>query len=154
MGNEKVYNWVSDHFNYNNMLKYNPIRPFVVWANTNSMLDEYYKKPDVNLGTTERDFNIRNSMRHIVGPALMAQAYTPESANIMGGLKEARDFYLQQAPEDVFLDLRNNQRGINFVKQNSNATPEEIMNFAYKTTLKNLDRDYNSNLYELITRPE
>lgn len=46
MGNEKVYNLVSKHFNYNNMSKYNPFKPFVVWANTNSILDDYYITKD------------------------------------------------------------------------------------------------------------
>lgn len=154
MGNEKIYNWVSDHFNYNDMQNYNPFKPLVVWANTNSMLDKYYQEPDINLGKTQRDFNIRNSMRHIVGPALMAQAYSPETAKVMGGLKEARDFYAQQDFNDILLDLRNNNRGINYVENNPESTPKQIMDFAYKTTLQNLDKDYSDNLYNLLTRPE
>lgn len=117
------------------------------------MLDDFYSRPDINIKNDEKGLNIKNSMRHIVGPALMTQEYSPKFTRYMGGLKEAKDFYSGQPLNDQLIDLRNNWRGINYAKDNPNASKEQIMQYAFDEANKNYNQDYNSkSLYELLIK--
>lgn len=151
MVQEPLYKTISKYLKYENMSKFNPLKPIAIWPNTNAMLDEFYKKPEINIQNDEKDLNLKNSMRHIVGPALMTQEYNPTFTRYMGGLKEAKDFYSGQPLDDQFVDLRNNWRGINYAKNHPNASKEQIMQYAFDEANKNYRQDYNSkSLYELL----
>lgn len=151
MGKEPIYKSMSKHLKYDKMGKYNPLKPLAIWTNTNAMLDDFYIRPNVNIRNDTQGLNIKNSMRHIVAPALMTQEYNPKFTRFMGGLKEARDFYAGQPIEDQFIDLRNNWRGINYAQNNPQANKEEIMQYALEEAKKNYNQDYNSkSLYELL----
>lgn len=95
----------------------NPIKPFALWANTNDMLDKFYKQPDINLGTSTKDNNIRNTMRHIVGPALMTKEFGSNITRSLGALKEGFDFIEKRDLNDNFIDFRNNNLGIDFIEK-------------------------------------
>lgn len=83
----------------------------------------------------------------------MTQVYGPDTTRIMGGFKEAKDFYSGQPFEDQIIDLRNNQRGIGFSKFNPNATKEDILEYALDQAIMNYDQDYNSkSLYDLLLK--
>ena len=71
-----------------------PLRLFSLWPETNFMLDEFYSKPNINIGNDKKGLRIKNSMRHIVGSARQYQNY-PNSAEFLGNLKEFRDRILQ-----------------------------------------------------------
>lgn len=151
MDKKPLYKTFSEHIKYDNMSNLNPLKPFAIWGNTNAMLDDYYSTPSVNIKNDTKGINIKNSMRHTVGPALMTQVYGPKFTRFMGGLKEAKDFYFQQPLEDQMIDLRNNQRGINYAVKNPNANKKQIMDYALQEAKKNYDQDYNSkSLYEIL----
>lgn len=149
---EPLYATISKYVNYEDIPDWNIVgKPLAIWANTNSMLDDYYKRPDVNIQDDERGINYKNTMRHIVGPAIMAQVYGPDFTRRLGGFKEAKDFYSGQPFNDQMIDLRNNQRGIGFAVHNPNATKEDILEYALDRAIMNYDQDYNSkSLYELL----
>ena len=145
MPKEPFYATVSKYVNYEDIPDWNIIgKPLAIWANTNAMLDEYYKRPDVNIGDDSVGLNIKNSMRHIVGPALMAQVYGKDFTKTMGGLKEAKDLYSGQPFDDQVIDLRNNQRGISYAITNPNASKEDVLEYALDRALMDYNRDYKS----------
>ena len=135
--------------------------PFSIWPETNLMLDDFYKRPDVNIKDDNRGLNIKNSLRHIVGSAREYQHY-PYLAVPLGFIKEGWDLisepfiymglnkslnypkYLGKTFKDTLVDTENNRIGRNFIKQNPNATDEDIMQYALKQATENHDRQYNS----------
>jgi len=149
---EPLYATISKHVNYEDIPKWNIIgKPLAIWANTNAMLDDYYKRPDVNIGDDEIGLNFKNTMRHIVAPAIMTQVYGGDFTRRLGGFKEARDLYAGQPFYDQIIDLRNNQKGIGFAIHNPNATKEDILEYALDRAIMDYEQDYNSNsLYELL----
>ena len=151
MEKEPFYKKYSRVFQYDNMSNFNPLKVPTIWANTNALLDDFYANPNVNITNDKRGINIKNSMRHIVGPALITQVYGGDFTQKLGGYKEAFDFIRQQPFGDQMVDLRNNQRGINYILNNPNATKQDIMEYALQESIKNYDQDYNSkSLYDLL----
>ena len=152
------YDWISDRYNYKNMSIGNPLKPLVLWANTNSMLDKYYKQPNINLNDDNKDNAIRNDMRHITGLALAKQEYPEPIAYTLGYIKEAGDGlkellfkkpYLNMSQkyfDDLNTDLKNNELGINYTTLYPDATPQEIMDFAYNKSIN------KNNLYNLLRK--
>ena len=67
--------------------------PFSIWPETNLMLNDFYKRPDVNIIDDNRGLNIKNSLRHIVGSAREYQHY-PYLAN---------PFWLLQGVGEMFV---------------------------------------------------
>ena len=138
-----IYDTISRNIYYKNMHPLNPLKPLVIWANTNSMLDEYYKRPEVNLLNSEKDNTIRNDMRHFTGLALTQQEYPTKIARKIGNIKEYGDllhnFYFEKPhfgfpPNyhiDALIDRENNELGMQYARNNPNATPLEIMDYAY-----------------------
>lgn len=105
-------------------IKYVPVAPLGLWWDTNRGLEDYYNTHGIN------ENNKKNDMRHIVGLARTTQAYGAPLARILGMVKETTDFW--SGNQDNVTDFRNNQLGINFIKNNPKATRKEIMDYAYK----------------------
>ena len=132
------------------------------WINTNRMLEDYYKRPDVNIINDSRGLNIKNSMRHIVGSSKYQQNYGL-LAKPFGYIKEGMDFfidpfkymtknkslnypkYLLKTINDSSIDLENNKIGREFAKKNPDATDEDTMKYALQQALLNYDKQYNTN---------
>ncbi len=131
------------------------------WVKTNRALEEFYKRPNINITNTSRGLNIKNSMRHIVGSAKYQQSYGL-LAEPLGYIKEGWDFltepfiymaqdrglnypkYLRKTLNDTLIDLENNEIGRNYVKQNPNITDEDIMQYALNQAFKNYNKQYNT----------
>lgn len=156
---KKILKGYVDFSNKNTPLR-TPLRLFSIWPETNFMLDEFYSKPNIKIGNDKKGLRIKNSMRHIVGSARQYQNY-PHSAEFLGNVKEFRDKilqpfeymkhnrsldysrYLNETLNDTKIDQENNQIGRNYIKQNPNATDEDIMQYAFQQALLNYDRQYN-----------
>ena len=144
-----IYTKISHNYSYNNMSNMNFLKPIIIWANTNSMLDEFYKRSRVNLTVSVQDNEIRNTMRHITGLGLAAREYG-KGAYVFGIIKEfldlLEDLLLHKpigviSPEvwnDTITDFQNNHKGIQYMLNNPDATVDDLMNFAYKLAKENL----------------
>lgn len=110
--------------------KYFPLSPLGLWWDTNRGLEEYYTQKNIK----ETDKDIKNVMRHITGLARTTQAYGEPVARILGEVKETGDFWTGN--QDNALDFKNNDLGINFVKQFPNVTRKNIMDYAYKKAIE------------------
>ena len=120
------------------------IKPLVIWADTTNKLDKFYKRPEINLTDTPDNLERKNTMRHITGLARTTKAYHPIIAEGLGYIKEGaidftKDFLFtkdhkikSKTFKDTVVDLQNNRKGINYIKNNPNANLEDIMQFAYK----------------------
>ena len=58
MSKETIYNEISKKYHYKNMANYNLLKPFIIWANANTMLDNFYKRPNINLSNSNLDNEI------------------------------------------------------------------------------------------------
>ena len=124
------------------------IKPLLIWWSTTSMLDKFYKSSEVNLSNSKEDLKIKNSMRHITGLARVAKAFSPREAVFYGAMKETLDILRelkeekgkirQEIWDDIRTDFSNNSIGIDFIKNNPNANNDEIMQFAYKHSMRKL----------------
>ena len=56
---------LKDKFIYSKFSKLNPFNPLLIWWDTTNDLDEFYKRPDVNLSDNTADLVKKNDMRHI-----------------------------------------------------------------------------------------
>ena len=116
------------------------LAPLKVWYETNQALDNFYQKPEVNL-TNDKDpqtLEIKNSMRHIVGPAFLSQKYGANNARIAGYIKEFLDGITHPNPEDTLIDLKNNDIGIDIGRKYPHINRDSIIEYAYKHVLKQL----------------
>lgn len=56
---EPLYATISKYVNYEDIPDWNIVgKPLAIWANTNAMLDEYYKRPDVNIQVSRSGFSL------------------------------------------------------------------------------------------------
>lgn len=127
------------------------------WANSNLMLDNFYKRPEINIINNPKGLNIKNSMRHIVGSSKYQQdygflaipfGYIKEGFDIITepfiymGLNKSFNYpkYLYKTFKDTIIDNENNKIGRKFIKQNPKATDEEIMKYALQQALLNYDK--------------
>lgn len=62
-----LYDRLSDKYNYSDTSNFNLLKPFIIWANTNSMLDNFYKRPEINIDNSSEGLKRKNTMRHITG---------------------------------------------------------------------------------------
>ena len=126
------------------------------------MLEEFYKRPEINICNDTRGLNIKNSMRHIVGSSKYQQDYG-DLATYFGDAKENLDINIQPyiymlknkdsnlqkykdiVAKDITIDIENNEIGRAFARKNPNATDEDIMQYAFQQALMNYDRQYNTN---------
>lgn len=120
--------------------KYIPLMPLGLWWDTNRGLEKFYQANNI----TDDDEDIKNTMRHITGLARTTQAYGEPVARMLGEVKETADFW--SGNQDNAIDFKNNDLGINFVKQYPSATREEIMQFALQKALQGK----NSNLSNIL----
>lgn len=141
---------------YRKMWDYNPIKPLIIWKNTTDALDNYYNLPEVNLkDNTPENIDIKNTMRHITGSAILQQEYPNSLAfwlknskdksiipRFINNVKETgdytRDLYFTKPFgtlsdyywTDTAIDINNNQKGYNFALKNPNADMKSIMDYA------------------------
>lgn len=140
---------------------------FKNWIDTNRMLEEFYKRPEINIIDDTRGLNIKNSMRHIVGSSKYQQDYG-NLTNLFGDAKENWDIktqpyiymlknknldrqkYKNKVLKDKAIDLENNEIGKEFGRKNPNATDEDILQYAFQQALNNYDRQYNKEPSQLL----
>lgn len=149
---------ITKNYNYKNMKNYNIFKPLRIWADVNSELDKFYNSPQIKLGTSKEDNNLRNSMRHLVGSAIARQEYSPKGTNFILGTKENSDFArelfgLGYKPKfsdkyffDALIDRENNNIGMEYGKNNPNASMQDVIDFAYS----HATNPQKINLYERL----
>lgn len=137
--------------------------PLIIWRDTNKKLNEFYKRPNVNLTDSPEDLELKNIMRHITGLARVAQVNSPDVARAYGYTKEMFDFgkdYIKHpfskrssdVVNDTNIDFFDNDLGINYIQNNPNASVEDIMNYAYQEALKSKTREYpKSDLFQYLS---
>ena len=139
---EQLYKQISKLSNYKNLPNHNLLKPLILWANTNAQLDEFYKRPEINLNSSDTDNEIRNTMRHVTGLGLAAREYGYR-AYTLGAIKEGLDILKDlffhkpigrissEVWEDTITDFKNNHRGIQYMLKNPDANylfPDEYIN--------------------------
>ena len=67
MDETTLYSKLSKKYQYKDLPNWNPGKPFIIWANTNSMLDDFYKRPEINIDNSAEGLKRKNTMRHITG---------------------------------------------------------------------------------------
>lgn len=137
---------------------YNAIGPHNVlyeWCKINKDLDKIY--PYYNITDNTYGLNIKNSTRHFAGGALGNKFYGEDLTRKLGVKKEKFDenknkFNKKQNLEkiqhfelDKNIDFLNNERGIEFTKQNPHVTRQEIYHKAIKNAINNYAKDYTNN---------
>ena len=105
-----------------------------LWPETNKRLDKFYERPDINITNKEKD--IKNDMRHIVGPALFAQLYGSETSRLLSYLKESRDILLQRDLKDSIVDMKNNDLGVQIGLKYPNMSRDELIELIYERYVK------------------
>ena len=136
------------------------LQPLSIWPETNFMLEEFYSRPNINIGNDPKGLRIKNSMRHTVGSA-REYKNNPALTEKLGISKERMDLLLQplgymwknknfnypkyfkETVNDTAIDLQNNRIGRDFIKYNPKATDEDIMQYALIQALNNHDKQYN-----------
>lgn len=157
-----LYDKITKNYNYKNMKNYNIFKPFTMWANVNSELDKFYNSPQIKLGTTKEDNNLRNSMRHLVGSAIARQEYSPKGTNFVLGTKENGDFlrelfsfgrrpiFTDEYFFDALIDRENNNIGMEYGKNNPTSSKEEvIINNKYKPLFDEAEKKYDNLINKL-----
>lgn len=152
-------NFLNGHIKVNKKLS--KLNIFRNWIETNRMLEEFYKRPEINIINDTRGLNIKNSMRHIVGLSKYQQDYG-DLTKFFGDSKENWDIatqpfiymlknknlnyqkYKNEVLKDKAIDLENNEIGREFARKNPNATDEDIMQYAFQQALLNYNRQYNA----------
>ena len=138
---------ITDNLKYNWAWALNPVQPLLLWADATNSLENFYKKPEINLTDSPKDLKIKNDMRHITGAALVAKTYSPLGVRPITNVKESLDLGLdyikhtklgisQDVLNDTYIDYTNNGIGRDFIKNNPLATKEEIINYAYNIARK------------------
>ena len=105
-----------------------------LWPETNKRLEKFYERPDINI--TNKEKNIKNDMRHIVGPALFAQLYGSETTRFLSYLKESRDILLQRDLKDSIVDMKNNDLGIQIGLKYPNMSRDKLIELIYERYVK------------------
>ena len=111
-----------------------------LWPETNKRLEKFYERPDINITEDEKD--IKNDMRHIVGPALFAQLYGSETTRFLSYLKESRDILLQRDLKDSIVDMKNNDLGIQIGLKYPNMCRDELIELIYEKYIKQKRNKY------------
>lgn len=149
---------------YNDLSWLIPGQPLIAWADITNDLNNFYKRPEINLTDIKEDLKKKNAMRHIVGLARMGQTYFNPLAIKIGSIKENLDYvkdflnpssfgYItNETKDDTKVDWGNNLKGINFTDKYSNASGEDIMQYAWKLVngAKPIEEQPKSKLYEKI----
>ena len=63
----------------------------IIWVVINLKLDKFYARQDINI--TDKELDIKNEMRHIVGLAFLTKIFGAEKARKLGYLKEHWDIF-------------------------------------------------------------
>ena len=151
MQKEPFYKKVSSKFQYRDMSNFNPFKPLVIWANANTMLDDYYDKPDVNLGHSDFDNEIRNTMRHTVGLGITGREYG-NLAYPIGSIKEGFDvqkgillpYKMPNILLDTIKDTINNHKGIQYMRKYPYNNEEDLMDYAYGIAQQEQEKKYKN----------
>ena len=106
-----------------------------IWWKTNNLLDEFYKRPDINI--TNKELDIKNDMRHITGLAFLTKIFGTDKARKLGYLKEHWDFFSHSDNEDTLIDFDNNEKGISIAIKYPNLNMREIIQKIYDVYIKN-----------------
>lgn len=153
MYEKPLYDKLSEKYQYSNMSNLNPFKPLAIWANTNSMLDKFYNRPEINIDNSPEGLKKKNTMRHMTGLGITAREYNAPIAFSLGALKESGDLFTHKDVIGNLLDSKidfvNNQRGINFMSKNKSATTEDLMKYAYDVAGKELGGLGNKNDFSL-----
>lgn len=132
-----------DKIIYSKWSRLNPINPLFIWADTNRELNNFYKRPDINLTDTLEGKEKKNTMRHIVSLGLTGQLYPNSLARVYGYSKEAFDSMRDLATsgtikketiEDTNIDLKNNEIGIKYTDLYPNASKKDLIEYAWGIT--------------------
>lgn len=141
MDYKQIYDDFLNNHPYKKMSNFNPIKPLMIWGQTNRDLNDFYNRPEINLTDSKDDLNVKNTMRHIVGLANTMQEYkNPKISKTFGFIKEFAD--VLRGDLDNKLDWGNNEIGINYASQYPNFTKDNILNFAYNQAMQNYEKDY------------
>ena len=105
-----------------------------IWWKTNILLEEFYKRPDINI--TDKELDIKNEMRHITGLAFLTKIFGVEKARKLGFLKEHWDIFTHEDKEDTLVDFENNEKGIAVAIQCPNLNMEETIQKIYNVYIK------------------
>lgn len=149
-----IYNTVAKNLDYKNMSNINPLKPLAIWANTNSMLDDFYKLPNINLGKTKADNDIRNVMRHMVGLGIAGREYNPTYAHVLGIGKEVGDVFTHRDVLENLIDSKkdfiNNTLGINYMRDNPQKTEQDLIRYAYEVAKNGYQIPNNNGDLEIL----
>ena len=126
--------FLPETYNSSNKRDGNWIEYLRLWPETNKRLEKFYERPDINI--TDKETDIKNDMRHIVGPALFAQLYGSKTTRILSYLKESRDILLQRDLKDSIVDMKNNDLGIQIGLKYPNMSRDELIELIYERYVK------------------
>ena len=127
------------------LLNYNTIHhPFLEWGKINTEVDSVY--PSFGIRDNDYGFKIKNSARHYAGGAMGAKYYGETKTRELGQRKENWDKIIHKnmpdLENDTKLDFKNNERGIEYIKQNPKATRQDIIKQAIQAAIDNYIEDY------------
>lgn len=131
--------------NIKELLNYSTIHyPLIEWPRINHELDAAY--PSFGIKDNPYGYQIKNSARHFAGGAMGAKYYGEDKTRELGQRKEAWDKIvhknMQDLNDDIKIDFKNNERGINYIKQNPQATRQDIIKQAIQAAIDNYIEDY------------
>lgn len=94
-------------------------------------ITKYNRADTVNMNEKEM-----NKFRHIAGPAFMTSEYYPSAlVRFLGVGKEIKDIIQGRGLKDTYIDLKNNEKGLNIGNEYKGQPQKTIFNYIFDTEI-------------------